>query len=423
MALQSQMHRAGARVSGGVSRRGRQRRRKRALGFIAIALILAGTIYLIGPFGSDSSDNPTNPGTGPEQANAAIGNNPLNNTNTSNTNIPNTNTPPPNTNTNTNPPPNNPPDPGPAVITLKDDRTTNGNTTNNSSDPGNPGTNPGTTSDTNTPPTTPHSTPPKKEPNAPAINASHSILKGKELLEAGQLLEARKLLNTAYAGNRLNPADQDRARTLMSEISKTLIFSREAVPGDPHTEYYTVKSGDNLTNIAKQYHTHWKFIARLNGPAGKPLNPRYLRPGMRLKVVKGPFHAKVSKSHYRLDAYVGDTYVRSFRVGLGEDNSTPLGQFIVRKNSKLENPKWVNPRTSEVFLPDDPKNPLGEYWIGLKGIDKETELLQAYGIHGTIYPDTIGKQASMGCVRMLHDDIEWVYYMLTEEKSKVTIIP
>jgi lipoprotein-anchoring transpeptidase ErfK/SrfK len=74
-----------------------------------------------------------------------------------------------------------------------------------------------------------------------------------------------------------------------------------------------------------------------------------------------------------------------------------------------------------VIAGDDPKNPLGERWIGLTGIDGHAVGKQSYGIHGTIEPDSIGKQASMGCIRMRNEDVEMVFDMLTEGKSVVVV--
>jgi lipoprotein-anchoring transpeptidase ErfK/SrfK len=45
-----------------------------------------------------------------------------------------------------------------------------------------------------------------------------------------------------------------------------------------------------------------------------------------------------------------------------------------------------------------------------------------YGIHGTIEQDSIGRQASMGCIRMRPDDVALVYEMLSEH-STVQIRP
>src|SRR5690606_25444057 len=115
------------------------------------------------------------------------------------------------------------------------------------------------------------------------------------------------------------------------------------------------------------------------------------------------------------------TYIRSFPVGLGEYDSTPVGAWVVRSNSKLINPAWANPRTGERFAADDPRNPIGEHWIGLDGIDDHTRLTDGYGIHGTVEPESIGRQASMGCIRMHADDVALVYELLLEGVSSVHI--
>ena len=73
------------------------------------------------------------------------------------------------------------------------------------------------------------------------------------------------------------------------------------------------------------------------------------------------------------------------------------------------------------MAPDDPKNPLGGYWMGLTGIAGNAVDKNSYGIHGTIEPDTVGKQASMGCIRLRHDDIAFLYDLLVDGKSKVVV--
>jgi lipoprotein-anchoring transpeptidase ErfK/SrfK len=106
--------------------------------------------------------------------------------------------------------------------------------------------------------------------------------------------------------------------------------------------------------------------------------------------------------------------VTSLPVGLGEYDSTPVGRFRVEPGKRLINPAWTNPRTGEKYDAGDPKNPIGERWIGLEGIDEGNRDLDGYGIHGTIDPASIGHQRSMGCVRMLPDDVALVYEVLVD---------
>lgn len=212
-------------------------------------------------------------------------------------------------------------------------------------------------------------------------------------------------------------------------------FSSRVFPGDPMADSYTIVSGDRLSKIPARegFRVDYRLLQRLNGIK----DPNTIRVGQKLKALYGPFHAVVDKSDFRMDIYADqkDTagnriFVTSLRVGLGEMGSTPVGTWKVRTNSKLINPKWVNPRTGEVFAPNDPtkpvtdwKNPIGCRWIGLIGTDEQTKLLDGYGIHGTIDPGSIGHNMSMGCVRLQNEDIDLVFDMLVEDLSTVRIEP
>jgi lipoprotein-anchoring transpeptidase ErfK/SrfK len=114
-------------------------------------------------------------------------------------------------------------------------------------------------------------------------------------------------------------------------------------------------------------------------------------------------------------------YACSFPIGIGEDDSTPEGYFVVTRGGKLTDPDWKNPRTREYFAGGDPKNPIGKFWIGLTGTDEQTKDLVGYGIHGTIDPDSIGKTSSMGCIRLLTGDVELVFKTLVGQYSTVQI--
>jgi lipoprotein-anchoring transpeptidase ErfK/SrfK len=49
--------------------------------------------------------------------------------------------------------------------------------------------------------------------------------------------------------------------------------------------------------------------------------------------------------------------------------------------------------------------------------------ITGYGIHGTIDPGSIGKNLSMGCVRLRDEDIALVFELLAERISVVEIVP
>jgi lipoprotein-anchoring transpeptidase ErfK/SrfK len=121
--------------------------------------------------------------------------------------------------------------------------------------------------------------------------------------------------------------------------------------------------------------------------------------GQKLKIVPGPFAAIIFLDRYELVVHQDGSFVKSYRVGVGKDGATPLGDFTVK--NKMIDPTYYGP---EGVLPhDDPNNPLGKRWI---------DIGDSYGIHGTIDPASIGKNESRGCIRMLNSDVEEVYDFL-----------
>lgn len=246
------------------------------------------------------------------------------------------------------------------------------------------------------------------------------------LIAQNDPLAARQALWDAMRVPGLDELELSVLRGRLGSMNEDLVFGPTYIAGDPLSELYTVKPGDALSRIARaqKVHTHWRLIQRVN----RLSSPERIRVGQKLKLVRGPFHAIVDKSDFRLDLFRGETekpetwvYIRSFEVGLGEGNSTPIGHFLVRPDSKLENPAWVNPRNpAEKYAGDDPANPIGEFWIGLEGLG-DAAAYAGYGLHGTIDPASIGESRSMGCVRLLPDDIALLYECLVEGESLVQI--
>jgi hypothetical protein len=77
-----------------------------------------------------------------------------------------------------------------------------------------------------------------------------------------------------------------------------------------------------------------------------------------------------------------------YLVAVGKDSTpSPTGSFriVVRVTA----PTYYH--EGKVVVPG-PKNPLGTRWMGLG--------YKGYGIHGTNAPNSIGKAASHGCIRM-----------------------
>lgn len=276
-------------------------------------------------------------------------------------------------------------------------------------------------------PTTRPSTQPATSQPVSGDRIGFQLDTAQRMVDQNDRVAARRLLSQTLHNTDPSSRDAQRLRTALTDINSVLVFGPVVSPNDAMCEEYKIQSGDSLSRIAsrRELATHWKLTQRVNQIS----NPSRIRLGQTLKLVRGPFHAVVYKRDHRMDIYHGSPndpanwlYIRSFNVGLGADNGTPLGTFTVSTN-KLENPGWVNPRDArESYTPDDPANPIGEFWLGIDGVGQYAPLT-GYGIHGTIDPQSIGGDQSMGCVRLADGDIDIVYELLAERVSVVEIKP
>lgn len=256
-----------------------------------------------------------------------------------------------------------------------------------------------------------------------ASNRSGPLGLAEGLIGEGRLVEARALLTQALDSGALNSTNATDARQLLGMINSELVFGPSVYPNDPWASEYVVKPGDSLSRIvsSENLQVDWRLLQLINGLK----RPEHIQVGQALKVLHGPFHASINKGTHRLDLYMGvgpeRTFVRTYDVGLGALNSTPLGRFQVRKGSKLVNPTWTNPRTGQFYPADDPENPIGEYWMGLRGIDETNGGERGFGIHGTIDPESIGTDSSMGCVRLRDGEIDMIYAVMAEGVSTIDV--
>ena len=267
------------------------------------------------------------------------------------------------------------------------------------------------------------------ETGAPQVNSTSESGRGgplglaEGLVGEGRLVEARALLTQAVDSGALDSMNAADARQLLGLINAELVFGPKIYPNDPWTMEYEVKPGDSLSRIvsSENLDIDWRLLQLINGMK----RPEHVRVGQKIKLVKGPFHAVIDKGTHRMDLYLGEgperTFVKTYEVVLGAMSSTPVGRFQVRKGSKLVNPTWTNPRTGQFFPADDPENPIGEYWMGLRGIDDTNAGERGFGIHGTIEPESIGTDSSMGCVRLRDGEIDMIYAVMAEGVSTVNV--
>ncbi|MBB3113501.1 hypothetical protein FHS18_005613 [Paenibacillus phyllosphaerae] len=109
----------------------------------------------------------------------------------------------------------------------------------------------------------------------------------------------------------------------------------------------------------------------------------------------------VNKKTNKLAYFTGGKLEKVFPVATGKTPSlTPEGSFEIV--NKIKN----RPYYKEKIPGGDPKNPLGDRWIGL---DVDGTNGTTYAIHGNNNKKSIGKYVSAGCIRMYNDDIHWLF--------------
>ena len=104
----------------------------------------------------------------------------------------------------------------------------------------------------------------------------------------------------------------------------------------------------------------------------------------------------------RVYVYRKNKLQASFPVAVGKGGwETPTGNFKI--THMIKDPVWEHPWTGEL-IPAGPDNPLGSRWIGFW-----TDGKNVIGFHGTPNPESIGRAASHGCVRMFDKDAQALF--------------
>lgn len=236
----------------------------------------------------------------------------------------------------------------------------------------------------------------------PAIEASPKLISDASLKiklqetadfeKREKLLEAQKAYEKILKENALTASQLKLVRGKLEALNIRMFFSKAETPG---SFIYTVKEGDRLFDLSKKFKTTMELIRETN-----QIKSDELLAGSRIKIIRGKFLIRVDKSENTLDLFFEKKKVKRYSVTTGAKNKTPVGAY--RIINKVENPVWYYEK--KVIPPDSKHNLLGTRWMGF---DKPS-----YGIHGTVEPEDIGKQASLGCVRMLNRDVEELYTLV-----------
>ena len=152
--------------------------------------------------------------------------------------------------------------------------------------------------------------------------------------------------------------------------------------------------------------TNWTSSA-----LSRAISPRFKKRVVSYESKEKPGTIVIDTGKRYLFLVLGDGKAVRYGVGVGRDGFAWKGEQRITR--KAEWPDWRPPpemREREPDLPEfvegGPRNPLGARAMYLGN--------SLYRIHGTLYPDTIGRAVSSGCIRLTNDDVSDLY-----EKVKI----
>ncbi len=229
-------------------------------------------------------------------------------------------------------------------------------------------------------------------PPAMAERGPMLLAQAQRLRKQSDLLGTREACLEILRDSRNRPA-REAAEGILDAVDIELILSPRPMPEKIE---YTIKSGDTLGELAKKYGTTVDLIQKGNNVSGS-----LIRVGDRYRVLSGQFSITVDRSKNTLTLYLNDQYFKRYAVGTGKFDKTPTGDFKI--TDRIAQPTWWKPDGKAIPF-GDKANVLGTHWLSLD--------IRGYGIHGTWEPDTIGRQASAGCIRLLNEEIEELYTLV-----------
>jgi LysM repeat protein len=164
------------------------------------------------------------------------------------------------------------------------------------------------------------------------------------------------------------PEDKAKKITeILDYMAAKVIYSRESLLERP----YGVQPSDTLESIAERYKVPALLLARVNGIS----DMQNLPPGKELKVLKGPFVAKVSTARGEMTMMLDGRYAGRFPITLSSDLQRATGLYHVQAksspgpNGAAAKPQWIELSNGQ----------------GKIGIEASTELRSA----GAGHPSTI----------------------------------
>ncbi|NQU24133.1 MAG: LysM peptidoglycan-binding domain-containing protein [Candidatus Nealsonbacteria bacterium] len=212
-------------------------------------------------------------------------------------------------------------------------------------------------------------------PGAAAEEFADSLQAVREKLQENRLGDAHQKLTQLYINPNLSEPQAKQVTDMLDQLAGEVIYSREHHLEKP----YVVRSGDTLPQIARGCQVPWLLLARINGIR----DPLRLEPGKELKVVRGPFHARISLSDQELTLVLKNCYAGRFPIRVDPKRTNMEGLYVVRSLHPNLQDARIDPVTIDHTVAPDPRQ---EHWIGLsRELSQQSEIY----LHGTTGPSQV----------------------------------
>lgn len=207
-------------------------------------------------------------------------------------------------------------------------------------------------------------------------------------------------LSTVYLNPRAQAFEREMVLDPMTNFVNLYILSSRMPDNPAIGRRHIIQRGQTLSGIAKASGTTVEAIKKLNN-----LTSNTILPNNSLKIMSQKTAVFVSKSGFRLWVTYGGNFLLAMDCGIGKNNSTPVGHFVI--NVKEVNPKWW--KSNNTVIPaGNPDNELGSRWMGFK----DNRLANGLGIHEAVNGVGIGEAKSNGCIRLMRPDVEKLYDLI-----------
>lgn len=192
---------------------------------------------------------------------------------------------------------------------------------------------------------------------------------------------------------------------------------------------YTSGAGESVVTLSKRYDLGYNAMESANPHVNMVRNftlgtPLQL-PTQHLLPNEARRGIVVNLPEMRMYYYLPERgKVLTYPIGIGKIGKTIPIIREAKISRKAKDPIWIPPEDIREFnleqgvvlpqvMPPGPDNPLGPYAIYTS--------IPTYLIHSTIFPESVGKRASFGCIRMYETDIE-EFFPIVEKGVPLAII-